>query len=254
MYEHQVLYYGSLSLDDVTENLNRIHSRPEKLIPVPAPIEFKNPEPNTNVYVVDYDMKQAEIIMLAKDGQYDQTIRPQVRMFNEYFGGGMSSVVFQEMRESKALAYSVYSSYSTPQNKTDNNFVFSYLGTQADKLPEAIKGMKDLINNMPESQNNFDACKESILQGIRSERITKSSILFNYVNAQRLGHDHDIRSDIFKQVPLMTLEDVKTFEKNHVKNKTYTTLVLGKKDGLDMKILQSYGKIQSLSLEEIFGY
>ena len=199
-------------------------------------------------------MKQAEVILLAKDGLYTKDNASIARIFNEYFGGGMSSVVFQEMRESKALAYSVYSSYSTARKKEDYNYVFSYIGTQADKLPEAMAGMMDLINNMPESENNFKASKEAIIQGIRSERITKSGILFNYENAQKLGLDYDIRKDIFKNVPMMTMTDIKTFEQRHLKDKQYTVLVVGKKENLDMKTLEKYGKVTFLSLQDIFGY
>lgn len=253
-YEHHILYYGDLSPDQLTGMLNVLHRTPEKQMPLPAPVQFKTQEANNNVYVVDYDMKQAEIIMLSKDGMFEKANKPVIRLFDEYFGGGMSSVVFQDMRESKALAYSVYSSYQTPGKLKDENFVFSYIGTQADKLPEAMKGMMDLINKMPESQNNFDACKAAIIQSIRSERITKAGILFNYESARKLGLTYDIRKDIYEKVPGMTITDIKLFEETHVKNRQYTTLIVGKKDGLDIKTLEKYGKVTYLSLEDIFGY
>jgi predicted Zn-dependent peptidase len=253
-YQHRILYYGNNTPSELSTMLNNLHKVPATLKPIPAPVKFTETDANTNVYVVDYDMKQAEVILLAKDGLYNKDNASIARIFNEYFGGGMSSVVFQEMRESKALAYSVYSSYSTARKKEDYNYVFSYIGTQADKLPEAMAGMMDLINNMPESENNFKASKEAILQGIRSERITKANILFNYENAQKLGLDYDIRKDIFKNVPNMTMTDIKSFEQNHLKNKQYTILVVGKKESLDMKTLEKYGKVTFLSLKDIFGY
>jgi predicted Zn-dependent peptidase len=253
-YEHHILYYGNNTPAELTVILNKEHQVPEILKPVPPIILFPVTEPNTNVYVVDYDMKQAEVIFLTKDQQYDKNIIPQARMFNEYFGGGMSSIVFQEMRESKALAYSVYSTYSNASKKTDNNYAFSYIGTQADKLPEAMAGMMDLINNMPESESNFIASKESILQGIRSERITKAGILLNYENAKKLGLDYDIRKDIFKTVPSLTFSEVKSFEQAHLKGKQYNVLAVGKKDALDLKTLEKYGKVTFLSLEDVFGY
>jgi predicted Zn-dependent peptidase len=253
-YEHDILYYGSNSADEVVSVLNKNMNVPEKLLPVPAPVEFKRMESAPSVYVVDYDMKQAEIIMLSKGVNYDKNNIPKIRMFNEYFGGSMSSIVFQEMRESKALAYSVYSSYITADKKSDPNYVFSYIGTQADKLPEAMSGMMELINNMPDSKNNFLASQEAIIQGIRTERITKERILFNYEDAKKLGLDYDIRKDVFSSVPKMTFNDVKTFEEEHLKGKPYTILVLGKKDGLDIKTLEKYGKVSFLSLEDVFGY
>jgi predicted Zn-dependent peptidase len=253
-YEHHILYYGNNTGEEVVSLINKNHIVPAKLTPVPAPVKFKEADSEKNVYIVDYDMKQAEIILLSKDGLYNKNNAPTVRLFNEYFGGNMSSIVFQEMRESKALAYSVFSNYSTPSKKEDSNFAFSYIGTQADKLPEAMAGMMELINKMPESENNFKAAKESILQSIRTERITKTRVLFNYENAKKLGLDYDIRKDIFSNVPKMTFTEIKNFEEQHLKNKQYTVLVLGKKDGLDLKTLENYGKITFLSLEDIFGY
>ena len=253
-YQHHILYYGNNTPAELSMMLNNLHKVPAVLMSIPAPIKFAETEANTNVYVVDYDMKQAEVILLSKDGMYNKDNAAITRIFNEYFGGGMSSVVFQEMRESKALAYSVYSSYSNARKKTDNNYVFSYIGTQADKLPEAMAGMMGLINNMPESENNFKASKEEIIQSIRSERITKSGILFNYENAQKIGLDYDIRKDIFKNVPNMTMTDIKSFEQSHLKSKQYTVLVVGKKESLDMKTLEKYGKVSFLSLSDIFGY
>ncbi len=253
-FDHHILYYGSATTDEFLNQLNAIHKTPEKLAPLPPLVEFKTPDANNNVYVANYDMKQAEIIFIAKDDMFDRKNKPVIRLFNEYFGGGMSSVVFQDMRESKALAYSVYSSYQSANSLTRNNFVFSYIGTQADKLPEAMAGMMNLINKMPESENNFKACKDQIIQSIRSERITKAGILFYYESAKKLGLTSDIRKEVFEKVPLMTLKDIRDFEENHVKNRQYTTLVVGKKEALDTKILEKYGKVTYLSLEEIFGY
>lgn len=234
--------------------LDKVHQTPASLKPVPPFVKFQEREANTDVFVVDYDMKQAEIIFYSKDDLANQETRPVTRLFNEYFGAGMSSIVFQDMRESKALAYSVFSKYFDASRKEDYNYTFSYIGTQADKLSEAMAGMMDLVNNFPEAPDNFKAAQESVLQGIRSERFIKTRILFNYESAKRLGFDHDIRKDIYAKVPTLTLADIKAFEQKHVKEKQYTTLVIGKKDSLDIKTLEKYGKVTFVTLEEIFGY
>ncbi|MCC6838391.1 MAG: insulinase family protein, partial [Bacteroidia bacterium] len=253
-FEHRILFYGNTPAQQVADMLKELHQTPANLNKIPAPVQFIEQDNNNEIYVVDYPMKQAEIIIRSKDGAYDQNNVPTIRLFNEYFGGGMSSIVFQEIRESKALAYSVWSGYMTPTDKTKSNYVQAYVGTQADKLPEAMAGMFELINNMPKADNNFKAAKESIIQGIRTERIIKSGILFNYENAKKLGLDHDIRKDVYNKVPSLTFEDIQKFEETHYKSKKYTIVVLGQKDGLDLKTLEKYGKVSFLTLEEIFGY
>ena len=81
----------------------------------------------------------------------------------------MSSIVFQEMRESKALAYSVYSAYRTPSKLEDRHYAMSYVGTQVDKLSEAMKGMNELLDTMPESEANLSNAKQSIIKKIRDK-------------------------------------------------------------------------------------
>ena len=88
---------------------------------------------------------------------------PKIALFNEYFGGGMGSIVFQTMRESKALAYGVFASYRNPARKDKSHYLMAYIGTQADKLPEAMAGMMDLMNNIPQSDNLFETSKNAVI-------------------------------------------------------------------------------------------
>ena len=117
-----------------------------------------------------------------------------------------------------------------------------------------MSGLTGLLNDMPESENVFKSAKESVLQGLRTERITKSDILLNYEKNRKLGVNYDLRKDIYTKVSAMTIEDIKKFQQQYVKDKSYTTLVLGKKENLDFKTLEKYGKINFLQLKDIFGY
>jgi len=254
-YQHKILYYGPGKITALTSLLNKEHRVPAAVKPVPPAVEFEQiPTDATKVFTVDYDMKQAEIVMLSKSGKYDKAIVPQVRLFNEYFGGSMNSIVFQEIRESKGLAYSAWAGYRTPQQPFRNFYLFSYIGTQSDKLPEAMKAMVGLFNDMPESEKALEASRAAIISKIRTERITKSQVLFNYLNAQKFGLDYDIRRDIFEKVPTLTFADLSAFQQHYIKGKNFTIMVLGSKDGLDMKTLSSYGPVRSLGLKDVFGY
>jgi predicted Zn-dependent peptidase len=254
-YQHKVLYYGPDNSNKLTALLNKDHRLPAALKPVPEPAMFEQkPTDITKVFTVDYEMKQAEIVMLSKSDKYDKSIIPVVRLFNEYFGGSMNSIVFQEIRESKGLAYSAYAGYRSPQQPYQNFYLFSYIGTQIDKLPEAMKAMTGLFNNMPESEKALNSSREAIINKIRTERITKSNVLFNYLNANKFGLTYDIRKDVFEKVPSMTFADLKVFQQKFIKDKTFTIMVLGKQSQLDMKTLEGYGQVKSLELKDVFGY
>lgn len=254
-FEHRVLYYGPMDESALTAKLEKMHNTPKQLKTLPEGGKFTEVDNEGNaVYVVDYDMEQAEIVMLSKKKFYSPKNVAAAAIYNEYFGGGMGSIVFQEMRESKALAYSVYSVYTSPSDSAKSHYVMAYIGTQADKLPEAMAGMTDLLNNMPESEKSFELAKKAALEKIRTERITKASKLWNYESALKRGVEYDLRKDIYEQVPNMTMADLKAFHEEFIKNGEYNIMVIGDENKLNMEALKSYGPVAFLSLEEVFGY
>ena len=254
-YDHHILYYGPDAVESLVVSLTSNHPVPARLKPIKPEVVFLERETSdSTVYIVNYDMKQAEIIMLSKGGAFDPKLYSDMRMYNEYFGGGMSSIVFQDMRESKALAYSVFSSYQQPSRPDHAFYNMAYIGTQADKLPEAMAGMYALLNNMPESQVAFASAKEAIKNKIETERITRTSILFNYERAMKFGLTQDVRKDLYDKLPSMSFSSANAFQTKYVKGRPYTILVLGDKNKLDLNTLSKYGKIKYLSLEDIFGY
>ena len=254
-FKHKVMYYGKMNQNELTSTIDKYHKVPATLKDLPKEIKYEELDNNENkVFIVDYDMKQVELLGLSKSELFNKDNVAIREVFNEYFGGGMGSIVFQELRESKALAYSAYAEYSTPNKLDRHHYLLSYIGTQNDKLPEAMSGMTGLFNNMPESEKCFKLAKDAIIARLRTERITKSDILFEYWYNKIMGIDHDNRKDIWDQVPKMKFADLKNFQLKYIKDKKFTTLVLGNKKQLDTKTLEKYGKIQNLTLKDVFGY
>ncbi len=254
-YPHRILYYGPEPTETLNLTLNTYHITPKLPKAMPPAVEFPELETKENtIYVVDYNMKQAEIISLSKGEIYNKNNATKIALFNEYFGGGMGSIVFQTMRESKALAYGVNATYGNPTYANRSHYISSYIGTQADKLPEAMAGMEELINNIPHSENLFEGSKIAVEQKIRTERITKEAVLLNYEKAKKLGLDYDIRKDIFEQIQALKFADIENFSKQYIKGKPSTRMVLGDKKSLDIKTLNQYGKVNYLTLKDVFGY
>jgi predicted Zn-dependent peptidase len=254
-YDHRVLYYGPAASNEVVSSLNTLHKTSKSLRPIPTAAAYVPQETrDSKVYFVDYDMAQAEIMFVSKLKAYDPTMAPKLELFNEYFGGGMSSVVFQNIRESKALAYSVWSFVTTPSKKEDPHFISAYVGTQADKTPETMTAMFEIMNEMPKAENNFEQAKKAIQNKIETERITRTDILFNYERAKRLGLTSDIRQAVYNNVPSMSYSDIAQFQVDNMKGRNYSILVLGNKNKIDQTKLGTYGPIQHLTLTDIFGY
>ncbi len=254
-YPHTVLYYGPMENKEVQGYLSTYHKTPTILKKAPAAHVFRTVEnKERKVFFTHYDMVQAEIGWLRNAGPYSPAEQPDIAMFNEYFGGGMSSVVFQTIRESKALAYSSYAFFSRPSNREQPNITGAYIGTQADKLDSAIFAMDALLTTMPQTEILFSGSKSSLISQIESERILKESILFNYLTASRLGIDHDLRKDVYEKLPTMNLSDVNNFHKKGISGKSFNLYIVGSSARIPKKKLERYGKVKELSSKDIFGY
>ncbi len=254
-FHHKIFYYGPEDINSLNKKLLNLHKNSSSLKDLPVAVNFKEKDIDKNqVFIVDYDMKQAEVVVMSKGERLNIEKIPIIRFHNEYFGGGMSSIIFQELRESKALAYSVYSTYTIPRKKNQSHYQFSYIGTQADKLKEAMGGLMGLLDKMPESEGNMNAARDGVIEKIRTERITKTNILNEYEKAKKIGIDYDIRKKIFNSIEKFTMQDLSNFHDNHISNDHYVYMVLGDKDLLDIDVLEQYGQITYLSLEDIFGY
>ena len=254
-YEHTIIYYGPLSQEAFTSAITKLHPLPAAWTPYPPKANFPfAAQSNNTVLFANYEMVQSEICWIRNSDLYDVHKEAVVDLFNNYFGGGMGSVVFQTLRESKALAYATYAVYGEPAKKADPFYVLAYIGCQADKMNEAIGGMNDLLNNLPASEQNFELAKTSERKDIETQRFTEDGIVFAYLDAKRLGLDYDQRKDEYAQLDTLTMGDVKTFHDRELAGKAYTYCVVASEKKVKVDDLKKVGDVKVLSLEEIFGY
>lgn len=254
-YEHRILFYGPQSVEDAVAVLEKEHQLPEALMPLPAPKSYEQiPTEKNQVFYVNYDMVQTELMMMHRGPLFDLSLAPESRIFSEYFGSGLSSIVFQEIRESRALAYSAYAGYTTPDEQDEHHYVRGYIGTQANKLGDATNALLELMSSVPRADKQFEQAKLSALKQIETNRTYGQNILWAYESARKRGLDYDLNEKIYPKVKTMSFEDLEAFFGAQVKDKTYTYLVIGKKTDMDMSALKSLGPVKELSLDEIFGY
>lgn len=254
-FKHKVLYYGPKSGNDVVAALKPIHKLPATLKDLPKSKTFAQiPTDRNRVLFAHYDMVQAEVFWVRNADQYNPSITPTVSLFNSYFGGGMGSIVFQTIRESKALAYSTYSYFALPGKKTDKDMIMAYVGTQADKFNESTTAMNELLTTLPKSEQLFETAKSGLKKSIASERITQDGIIFSYLKSQKLGNNFDMRKNVYEQAPKLSFADINTFHDKEMKGKNYTYCLVASQDKVNEADMKKLGEVKKLSLNEIFGY
>lgn len=252
-----ILYYGPDSLETVANKLNensKIVAAYNKDIPS-APHLTNQRVNKPEVWVAPYKANNIYLIQYANIGEtYDPRQEAIIALFNEYFSGSMSSIVFQEMRESRALCYASYAWYSTPNFAKEDNTFTTYIISQNDKMQDCIEAFDSICNQMPLSQTAFDQAKASLIKQLENRRYSGDEALTAYMRYTYKGWDHDWNKDIYEAVQNLTLKDVQAFQQQVIKDLPYRYLILGDKKQLNTKYLQTLGKVKYLKLKDIFVY
>ena len=254
-FKHTITYYGPKSLDEFSSAIAKLH---------PVKEEFRSPLPmkkfayvstdSKKVYFADYDMVQAEIRWVRNSGLYNSDDAAKVSLFNAYFGGGMGSVVFQSIRESKALAYSTFAVYSTPASRDKQNVIVAYVGAQADKTNDAVQGMNELLDTLPESDRSFELSKGSTMSGIEAERVIKDNVIYKYLADQKLGFKQDSRIIEYANLKQLDFSAIRKFHQEKLSRKPYNYCIVASEKKMNLTDLAKLGAFNKLSLEQIFGY
>ena len=142
----RILYYGDLNLNDLQKVITDKHSvHPAKKPAKMGPDFDRLATKDNKVYFAHYDAKQSLCRQLTTSIPVNRALDPQIELYNEYFGGSMNSIVFQEIREKRSLAYSAAAYYVEPGEKGKCNYNLTHIGTQNDKLIDALEAFTDLM-------------------------------------------------------------------------------------------------------------
>lgn len=255
-YEQSVIYWGKTPEKKVVKAVNKLHPISKKLIPAPKDDKYKMQETGETVFfIAPYEAKQLYMIGFSNSGdKFDKNIEPMRQIYNEYFGGSMNAIVFQEMRESRSLAYSAGAYYSGTGKLTRPYTYIMSIATQNDKLSDALAAFDEIINDMPRSEAAFDLAKKGLDARLRTERTIDDAIPYSFIAAKRLGYDYDRRRDLFETLPSVTLDDIEKFQKENIKGRTYYYGILAKPENIDIEVLKKLGRVVILTTEDIFGY
>ncbi len=262
-YKHSIFYFGSKPQKEVIAALDQLHKVPKVLLDYPPRPEYKEQATDKDkvVFVPFPDMAQAEIMMVSKGSEgFNLQENIMSQLYNEYFGSGLSSVVFQEIREKRALAYSAYAYNGAPSDKRDAHYFRAYVGTQSDKLKDAVPAMKEIIEEVPINKDQLANAVDAILKKVETDRLTGSRIYWTYRSNKKRGVEGDLRKstyDYFSKFSAennQVVEEFKKFHQDFIKDRNYTILVLGDAKNIDKKYLKSLGQYEQMNLDELYGY
>ena len=254
--KHRVMYYGPQSINDLVGALYIAHKTNDNLIDLKSEPIAPKAVTKPSVLFTQYDAKQVYYMQYScrENDKWSLENSPVANLYYNYFSGGMNSIVFQEMREARGLAYSAYAYLAKGRVPQHPYYFYAFIATQNDKVQQAIEAFDEIIEDMPRSEQAFELAKSGMLANIESKRTTKMDILWSYLEYEKFGLKEDINKTVYEGIQKLTLDDVVKFQQEFIKGRPYTYCILGDKNDLDMRYIRSLGKVKILSQKEIFGY
>lgn len=250
-YKRRTLYVGNREPGELAKLLAEPDRR-YKDSPARAPIRYQTPDKPV-LYFTHRDMVQAQVGLFAQDGVLDLDSILDYSFYSNYMGGGMNSVIFQEVREARSLAYGAWGGYSFGGHKGDDNMIYGGLACQADKTAEAASLLRDLLKSPPWSEQRFIDASKSIEENYRTNPVRFRSIPGSLMSWEDQGIEGgDPRPKRFEKALRYKLDDLKAFAQR-MKAKTLSLYVLGARDRMSPEV-KALGNFEEKTLEQIFPY
>ena len=255
--ECDLLYCGTLPVAQVREEIEASLPLKEITVAVNAPYhrDAKKYDKPT-VYFMDMPTASQSIVYGYAKGEVtdDAWSRHAARLFSVYFGGDMSSLMFQEIREFRSLAYRVSGRYILPPHKLEGKageFV-TMLSTQSDKTLDALGIMNSLIHEMPEKEERISTVKQSIVNQVNNDFPSFREVPEKVAGFRRNGFDNDPSEALLSGISDMDMKDIIRFYRHNVRLKPVVYVIVGNSRRIDMKQLETYGNVIRLRKKDIY--
>ena len=252
-YALNVFYCGTLTPEQLVAELPLT----EGMRPSNSPFiqEKKTYEKPTVFFLPNSDVQQADLYFYINGQPYDIASDVYSDAFNQYFSGGFSGIVLNEIRTKRSMAYTAYGVNQTPSLTGKNTNFIGYVGTQSDKVVDAINVYMDLLTTMPADTTRMEAIRAALKQAAQTAKPSMRGKASTFEAWKRLGYNDDPAKINAEKIDNLTYEQIEAFYKENIQGKPITIILMGDPKKIDLKAIQTKMgcKVTKLSPARLFN-
>lgn len=255
--ECSIHYCGALPIAEVSTWVKECLPLDEVRVASRTPVyrELESYEKPVVYFVNMPDVSQSIVLGYVKGREAeDDRSRYASRLFSVYFGGDMSSLMFQEIREFRSFAYRAHGRYSLPpkiRKGKAGDFV-AMLSTQSDKTCEALSVLDSLIRKMPVKEERWDAIKQSVINQVNNDYPSFRDISKKVARYRKEGFNEDPAKGLLQGIEEMGMEDIVHFYNEQVQGRPIVYVIVGNDKRMDVNKLSSFGTVVRMKMKDIY--
>lgn len=209
---------------------------------------------NLVLYATNSKFTKSDIYIMVECPEFDFKDDYRSIVYDDYMGGGMNSVFFQEIREFRSLGYSTYTTFNKDYTKHNRTVLLAYLATQCDKTNEGVDVMTDLLSSFPDREEKFRLTRDYLVAtrngkyiGFRDlpQQVRDWMEIYNLTN--------DPRTRTTDKIKNMTYDELREFHRKYIEVHPCITVITGNAEKFDLEALSRLGELRELKFENIFG-
>ena len=252
-YALDVFYCGTLTQEQLVPELPLTEGMQPSNSPfIQDRVAYTKP---TILFLPNSNVQQADLYFYINGRPYDIASDVYSDAFNQYMSGGFTGLIMYEIREKRSMAYTAYGVDRTPGLPGKDCYFYGYIGTQSDKVVDAISTYLDIINDMPVDSTNMEALRAALRQAGQTAKPSMRGKAATYEYWKRLGYNEDPAKVNKAKIDALTIEDIESFYKQNIQGKPITIIMMGDPKKIDIKAIEKKVgcKVTKLSPGKLFN-
>ncbi len=244
-YALDIYYCGQKPMNEVSTILNGNLPLKEGMIASTSP-EFRDRKAydKTQIYFLpNSNVQQATLYFYFEGVPFELNQSVVMSAFNQYLSGGFTGLILDEIRTKRSMAYTASGYMSQGALPGRNNAFMGYIGTQSDKVADAIETFMGLLDTMPQHPERIETIKTILLQEAQIAKPDFRGKAATYDYWQLMGYTDDPARTEVPEIKNLTWDQLYNFYLTYVKDKPMTIIMMGDPKKIDMKRLEAkFGK------------